>query len=122
MSPVRLYEALALLVSLLFMLGAAALKGYHMGEASTEAKYQAKELASQKASNETAQIIAQRLADMASTQSKTVERVTHEVKTNTVYRDCVVPDSGVRLLNDAISGANSQPSGSSGVQDASTQP
>jgi hypothetical protein len=121
MSQVKLYEALAFLLAFVLLLAGAGIKGYHMGSAAVEAKYLATANADQKARDETAQIIAQRLADMASTQAKTVERVTHEVKTNTVYRDCVVPDSGVRLLNDAISGT-SEPAGDNGVQAAITAP
>jgi C4-dicarboxylate-specific signal transduction histidine kinase len=58
----------------------------------------------QESAQETARTIAARLADMASESAKVTERVTHEVKTNTVYRDCALPDGGARLLNDAISG------------------
>lgn len=89
--------------------------GCRLGLKIKQGEWDASTVAADKAQDKTAQIIAARLADMASTQAKTVERVTHEVKTNTVYRDCVVPDSGVRLLNDAISG-NSEPAGSGGVQ------
>ena len=64
----------------------------------------------------TAQVIAARLADMTSAQAKTTERVIHEVETNTVYRDCVLPDDGRRLLNAAISGASAEPAGGDGVQ------
>ena len=96
--------------------------GCRLGLKIKQGEWDASTVASQKARDETAQIIASRLADMASTQAKTVERVTHEVKTNTVYRDCVVPDSGVRLLNDAISGANSEPAGGGGVQAPAAAP
>lgn len=104
-------RAIASLIAALGLLGL----GFKFGLDVKQGEWDADALASQKAQEVTAQIIAARLADMASTQAKTVERITHEVKTNTVYRDCVVPDSGVRLLNDAISGA-SEPTGSGGVQ------
>ena len=63
----------------------------------------------------TAQVIAARLADMTTAQAKTTERVIHEVE-KPVYRDCVLPDDGRRLLNDAINGASAEPAGGDGVQ------
>lgn len=33
--------------------------------------------------------------------------VRREIETNTVYRDCLLPDSGVRLINQAIAGSAS---------------
>jgi hypothetical protein len=95
--------------------------GCRLGVRIKQGEWDASTVASQKARDETAQIIAQRLADMASTQAKTVERVTHEVNNNTVYAACVLPDSGVRLLNDAISGT-SEPAGDNGVQATITTP
>lgn len=56
-------------------------------------------------------------------QQTIVQKVQHEVQTNTVYRDCVVPADGVRLLNDAIAGkAEGGPSGSRGVQATASKP
>lgn len=38
--------------------------------------------------------------------NKTIQNeVRREVETNTVYSDCRLPDNGVRLVNEAISGA-----------------
>ena len=90
------------------------------GWALKQGQWDASLVAQQKAAQDTAQVIAHRLADMAGQQAKTVERVTHEVKTNTIYRDCVVPDSGIRMLNDAISGR--EPAGDSGVRSPATAP
>ena len=90
------------------------------GWALKQGQWDASLVAQQKASQDTAQIIAHRLADMASQQAKVTERVTHEVKTNTIYRDCVLPADGLRLLNDAISGR--EPASDSGVQGAPTPP
>lgn len=55
---------------------------------------------------------AKAIAAMTPQQAQITERVTHEVKTNTVYRDCVLPAAGVGLLNDAISGAVIESAGS----------
>jgi len=95
--------------------------GCRLGLKIKQGEWDASKLSANEAQDKTAQIIAARLADMASTQAKTVERVTHEVKTNTVYASCTLPDSGVRLLNDAISGA-SEPAGRGGVQTTATAP
>lgn len=88
--------------------------GWWLGAELNQGKHDAAQVARQEAQTETAQVIAERLAEMSTAQAKTTERVTHEVQTNTVYRDCVLPDDGRRLLNDAISGADS--SGGDGVQ------
>ena len=85
-----------------------------------QAQWDASLVAAQKSAQETAQAVALRLADMATQGAKITERVTHEVKTNTVYRDCRVPADGVRLLNDAISVR--EPASDSGVQSAPTGP
>jgi len=34
------------------------------------------------------------------------QKATHEVQTNTVYRDCRVPAAGVQLVNDARTGSD----------------
>jgi hypothetical protein len=34
------------------------------------------------------------------------QKATHEVQTNTVYRDCRVPAAGVQLINDARTGTD----------------
>ena len=112
----RLIAALASLLGFAVLIGAALIKGYHMGASASDAKHLAEKSAAREAQDKTAQIIAARLADMASTQAKVTERVTHEVQTHTVYRDCVVPDSGLRLLNDAISGKPREPASGDGVQ------
>ena len=110
-------RAIAPLIAALVLLGL----GFKFGLKVKQGEWDAATVASTQARDDTAQAIALRIADMASTQAKTVERVTHEVKTNTVYRDCAVPDGGVRLLNDAISGA-SQSDGGDGVQAPASQP
>lgn len=90
--------------------------GWWVGDEVRLGVVNAASVADQKARTETAQVIAARLADMTTAQAKTTERVIHEVETNTVYRDCVLPDDGRRLLNDAINGASAEPAGGDGVQ------
>lgn len=66
---------------------------------------------------------AQAIATIEIKQQTIVQKVQHEVQTNTVYRDCVVPADGVRLLNDAISGkAQGGPAGGGGVQATAAKP
>lgn len=38
-----------------------------------------------------------------------VQKVQHEVQTNTVYRDCRVPADGVQLANQALTGRSPEP-------------
>jgi len=65
---------------------------------------------------------ANKLAAMAPKQEAITERVIRETKTNTVYRDCVLPDAGFRLLNDAIAGSRAKPAGGDGVQATAEAP
>jgi hypothetical protein len=87
--------------------------GWWVGDEVRLGAVNAASVADQKARTETAQVIASRLAEMATPQHKVTERVTHEVRTNTVYGGCVLPDDGKRLLNDAI---NITGTGGDGVQ------
>ena len=64
-----------------------------------------KEKEAKKARDEIVNATAEKLAAMAPTQAAITERVIREVKTNTVYRDCVLPDDGLRLVNAARAGS-----------------
>lgn len=89
-------------------------KDLKQGQIDAEAK------AAAKARAELVDATANKLAAMAPKQDAITERVIREVKTNTVYRDCVLPDAGFRMLNDAIRGAGSV--GGDRVQAASEAP
>lgn len=41
-----------------------------------------------------------------------VQKVNHELQTNTVYRDCKLPPAGLQLANQALTGQQPEPSGS----------
>jgi hypothetical protein len=112
MSP---YPILAALI----LCALAGFGGYRIGSDVKQGEWDASKLADSEAREESMQTAAQAIARMIPKQAKTTERVTHEVKTNTVYRECVIPDSGRRLLNDAISGIETKPAGGDGVQAAS---
>ena len=111
-------EILGIILALCLVAGA----GFYVGSEFNQAKVDAKEKEAKKARDEIVNATANKLAAMAPTQAAITERVIREVKTNTVYRDCVLPDSGVRLLNNAIAGTNPEPFGGVGVQTASPQP
>ena len=91
-------------------------KDLKQGQIDAEAK------AATKARDELVDATANKLAAMVPKQDAITERVTREIKTNTVYRDCVVPDSGVRMLNDAIGGAKPEPVGGERVQATASPP
>ena len=96
--------------------------GYRLGSNVKQGEWDASQLADAKAREESMQTAAKAIAAMIPLQAKITERVTHEVETNTVYRDCTLPDDGRRLLNNAITGAASEPSGGDGVQTTAARP
>jgi len=109
--------ALALLALIGFGFGCIEVgKDLKQGQIDADAK------TAKKAREELVDATANKLAAMAPTQAEITERVIREVKTNTVYRDCVLPDSGVRLLNNAIRGASGQPSGADRMQASASAP
>lgn len=69
-----------------------------------QSQFDAEELARKRGESEALQASAKSLSEMIEKQEKVTERVIREVKTNTIYRDCVVPDPGIRMLNEAITG------------------
>ena len=87
-----------------------------IGKDLKQGEFDATEKAATKARAELVDATANKLAAMVPKQDAITERVTREIKTNTVYRDCVVPASGVRMLNDAIRGSRGEPAGGGGVQ------
>lgn len=93
-----------------------------IGKDLKQGEIDAAEKATAKARAELIDAAANKLAAMAPKQDAITERVIREVKTNTVYRDCVLPDAGFRLLNDAIAGSRAEPAGGSGVQAAAEAP
>ncbi len=104
------------ILAALILCALAGFGGYWIGSNVKQGEWDASKLADSQAREESMQTAAQAIARMITQQAKTTERVTHEVKTNTVYRECVIPDSGRRLLNDAISGTETESSGGDGVQ------
>lgn len=93
-----------------------------IGKDLKQGEIDAAEKATAKARAELIDATANKLAAMAPKQDAITERVIREVKTNTVYRDCVLPDSGVRMLNDAIRGTSGQPSGADRMQASASTP
>jgi outer membrane murein-binding lipoprotein Lpp len=117
MSPIKTYEALAFVIAFVLVLAAAGIKGYRMGEASSDAKHMAAEVAGRDAQDKTLRAAAQALQAMAPAQAKIIERVTHATVEKTVYRDCVNDPGVVRDINAALT--NSEPAGDQPMSAAS---
>lgn len=96
---------------------------YGSGQDSQKAKQADIDKAVQ-ATREAAQLgTAEAISKIEIKQQTIVQKVQHEVQTKTVYRDCVVPADGVRLLNDAIAGkAPAGPASGGAVQGAASAP
>ncbi len=103
------------ILAALILCALAGFGGYRLGSDVKQGEWDASKLADSQAREKSMQTAAQAIARMIPQQAKTTERVTHEVKTNTVYRECVIPDSGRRLLNDAIRGPETESSRGNGV-------
>lgn len=93
----------------LLLCAACGLGGYRHGVSVSDARHDAARLAEIEGKRHALTATAKAIAAMTPQQDRITERVTHEVKTNTVYRDCVLPAAGVGLLNDAISGTITEP-------------
>ena len=112
----------AQIAAVLIALIVAAGGGLRVGLKLKQGEWDAATVADAKGREESMQAAAMAIAAMIPAQAKTTERVTHEVKTNAVYRDCVVPAAGLRLLNDSITGAATEPAGGDGVQAPTANP
>lgn len=117
MTPIKAYEALALVLAFVLILASAGIKGYHMGQAASDAKHQAAQEAGRQAQDKALQAAAEALRTMAPAQAKIIERVTHETTTVPVYRDCRNTADGMRDINAALT--NSEPAGDQPVSAAS---
>lgn len=112
----------AQIAAVLIALIVAAGGGVRVGLKLKQGEWDAANITDSKAREESMQTAAKAIAAMIPAQAKNTEKVTHEVKTNTVYADCVVPAAGLRLLNDSITGASSEPTGGGGVQAPTEKP
>lgn len=117
MTPIKIYEALAFVLAFVLVLAAAGIKGYHMGQAASDAKHLAAEAAGREAQDKALQAAAEALRTMAPAQAKIIERVTHATVEKPVYRDCVNDPGVMRDINAALT--NSQPAGDGPVSAAS---
>lgn len=115
------YAIIAALIVWGASIGGTAWWFYGSGQDSEKAKQADIEKAVQ-ATREAAQLgAAEAISKIEIKQQTIVQKVQHEIQTKPVYRDCVVPADGVRLLNDAINGkAEGGPAGSSTVQGAAS--
>lgn len=96
---------------------------YGSGQDSEKAKQSDIDKAVQATRDASQEAAAEAISKIEIKQQTIVQKVQHEVQTKPVYRDCVVPADGVRLLNDAISGkAEAGPAGGGAVQSAASAP
>jgi len=109
------------LVAILILIAAVFGAGVRYGTTSKQAEWDAAMLSSKDAQDKALQAAASAIAQIEVKQQTIVQKVQHEVQTKTVYRDCVVPADGVRLLNAAID-ARDKPASDSGVQTTADKP
>lgn len=103
-------EILAIILALCLVAGA----GGFVGNRLKQAEWDRSIIATREAQDKALDAAAKAIAQVSITQQTIIQKVQHEVQTKTVYRDCVVPDDGSRLLNAAI--ANQWPASGDGVQ------
>lgn len=104
-------EILGIILALCLVAGA----GGFVGNRIKQAEWDRSIIATKEAQDKALDAAAKAVAQINITQQTIVQKVQHEVQTKTVYRDCVVPDDGSRLLNAAISNQE-QLTGGDGVQ------
>ena len=104
-------EILAIILALCLVAGA----GGFVSNKLKQAEWDRSIIATKDAQDKALDAAAKAVAQLNITQQTIVQKVQHEVQTKTVYRDCVVPDDGSRLLNAAISNQD-QPASGDGVQ------
>jgi len=114
--------AAQIVIALMLALGGLA-TGWRLGLDHEKAKQADIDKARQQTREDAQQAAADAISKIEVKQQTIVQKVQHEIQTNTVYRDCVVPADGVRLLNDAISGRGETGSAGGGaVQGAASKP
>ena len=104
-------EILGIILALCLVAGA----GGFVGNRLKQSEWDRSIISTKEAQDKALDAAAKAVAQLNITQQTIVQKVQHEVQTKTVYRDCVVPDDGSRLLNAAISNQG-QPVSGDGVQ------
>ena len=100
----------AKLAALLVALIAAVAGGYKLGMDVKQGQWDAAKVAESEARSQALQAAAEAIARIEVKHQTIVQKVRHEVSKEPVYRDCLLPDNAVGLLNAAASGA-SEPAG-----------
>lgn len=108
---------IAALVAAIVILGV----GFKIGLKIKQGEWDAATLSGKEAQEKALQAAAKAIAQIEVKQQTIVQKVQHEVQTKTVYRDCIVPTDGVRLLNDAVE-SRGKPAGGYGVPATSATP
>lgn len=100
----------AKLAAMLVALIASVALGYKLGMDVKQGQWDAAKVAESEARSQALQAAAEAIARIEVKHQTIVQKVRHEVSKEPVFRDCVLPDNAVGLLNAAASGA-SEPAG-----------
>jgi len=101
----------AKLAALLLALVVAVAAGYRLGLDVKQGQWDAAKVAESEARSQALQAAAEAIARIEVRHQTIVQKVRHEVSKEPVYRDCLLPDSAVGLLNAAASGASAPAGG-----------
>lgn len=99
---------------------ASGLAGYRAGSTLKQAEWDAAVVARKSGEDAALKAAAEAIAKIEVTSETIIQPVRTEIRTNTVYRECVHPDSVMRNLNSLITGEESQPTGSGSVPATNT--
>ena len=105
------YTALAGVVVCLAAVGGSFYSGYQTGSTRKQGEWDASVLAKKAGEDAALKAAAEAIAKIEVTSETIIQPVRTEIRTNTVYRDCVHPDGVLRNLNSLITGDDSQSAG-----------
>lgn len=100
----------AKLAAILLALVVAVAGGFKIGMDVKQGQWDAAKVAESEARSQALQAAAEAIARIEVKHQTIVQKVRHEVSKEPVFRDCLLPDNAVGLLNAAASGA-SEPAG-----------
>lgn len=99
---------------------ASGLAGYRAGSTLKQAEWDAAVVARKSGEDAALKAAAEAIAKIEVTSETIIQPVRTEIRTNTVYRECVHSDGVMRNLNSLITGEESQPTGSGSVPATNT--
>jgi len=96
----------ALVISIIWVVGAG-VAGYRSGAAVVQSQWDASVLAKKKGEDAALKAAAEAIAKIEVKSETYIQPVRREVRTNTVYRECLHSDDSLRNLNALITGSQS---------------